>query len=176
MERNDKINNTAITNNSTSQLKPNLISGNQAFNNSLINQLNIPKSEINNEEALSTNANINQEEEKNMDINSIKNNNAYIVPKSTTTFTEKLKQSDTNTALNSFQYKNKLQQYLHSGHKKYPHAKKNRYLIQHYKHWEGHNYFPYSGHIIEGPCSFRPTFATHRTHIHIRRSCKPTPN
>ena len=121
MERNDKINNTAITNNSTSQLKPNLISGNQAFNNSLINQLNIPKSEINNEEALSTNANINQEEEKNMDINSIKNNNTYIVPKSTTTFTEKLKQSDTNTALNSFQYKNKLQQYLHSGHKSFCH-------------------------------------------------------
>jgi palmitoyltransferase ZDHHC9/14/18 len=159
MKTYDKINNTTITNNSTSQLKPNFISDIQAYNNSLINQLNTPKPEINKEDALSTNANINQEEEKNMDINSIKNN-TYIVPKSTTTFTEELKQSNKNNAIKPSPYKNKLQQYLQSGYKKYPHAKNNRYLIQHYKHWEGHNYFPYSGHIIEGPCSFRPTFAT----------------
>ena len=56
-----------------------------------------------------------------MDINSINYNNKYIVPKSTTTFTEKLKQSNANTALNPSQYKNKLQQYFHSGYKRYPH-------------------------------------------------------
>jgi hypothetical protein len=53
-----------------------------------------------------------------------------------------------------------LREYLQGGYKKYPHAKNSRYLIQHYNYWEGHNYFPYAGHIIEGPCSFRPTMAS----------------
>ena len=156
MENNDKINNTAIANNSTSFLKNNSTSESQTFKDSFTNQLNLIKNEPIKEDALSTNANINQEEEKNIDINSIKNN-SDINLKPTNTFTEKLKISN---EIKSIKYKNKLQQYLQSGYKKYPHAKNSRYLIQHYKHWEGHNYFPFSGHIIEGPCSFRPTLAT----------------
>jgi len=156
MEKNDQINNTAIANNSTNFLKPNSLPESQEFKNYYINQLNIPKNEIIKEDALSTNANINKEEDKNIDINSIKNNQ-YTAPNSTTTFTEKLKESN---EIKPPYYKNELQQFLQSGYKKFPHAKNYRYLIQHYKHWEGHNYFPYSGHIIEGPCSFRPTMAT----------------
>ena len=38
--------------------------------------------------------------------------------------------------------------------------KRNRLLIKYYKNWEGCNYFKYKGHIIEGPCSFRPTLMT----------------
>ena len=56
--------------------------------------------------------------------------------------------------------KSPLQEYFQNGYKKYPHAKNSRFLIQHYNSWEGNNYFPYGGHIIEGPCSFRPTMAT----------------
>ena len=33
-------------------------------------------------------------------------------------------------------------------------------LITHYENWKGNNYFPFKGHIIEGPCSFRPTLMT----------------
>ena len=56
--------------------------------------------------------------------------------------------------------KNPLKDFLQNGYKKYPHAINSRRIIEHYKLWEGRNYFPYSGHIIEGPCSFRPTMAT----------------
>ena len=157
MENNEQMNSTEVANNSTNFLKQNSASESQEFKkNSFINQLNIANNEPIKEDALSTNANINQDEEKNIDINSLKNN-SNINPKPTNTFTEKLKISN---EIKSVKYKNKLQQYLQSGYKKYPHAKNSRYLIQHYKHWEGHNYFPFSGHIIEGPCAFRPTLAT----------------
>ena len=33
-------------------------------------------------------------------------------------------------------------------------------LITHYTKWKGQNYFPFKGHILEGPCSFRPTLMT----------------
>lgn len=67
--------------------------------------------------------------------------------------------SETNLKTNEI-IKNPLKDFLQNGYKKYPHAKNSRRIIEHYKFWEGRNYFPYSGHIIEGPCSFRPTFAT----------------
>ena len=67
--------------------------------------------------------------------------------------------SETNLTINKT-IKNQLQEFLEIGYKKYPHAKNSRQLISHYKYWEGGNYFPYGGHIIEGPCSFRPTMAS----------------
>ncbi len=33
-------------------------------------------------------------------------------------------------------------------------------LISHYKNWNGYNYFPLNGIIIEGPCNIRPTVMT----------------
>ena len=36
----------------------------------------------------------------------------------------------------------------------------NSELITEYKLWKGYNYFPLKAHIIEGPCSFRPTLMT----------------
>ena len=36
----------------------------------------------------------------------------------------------------------------------------NNKLIKHYKKWSGDNYFIFKGHMIEGPCSFRPTLLT----------------
>ena len=33
-------------------------------------------------------------------------------------------------------------------------------LINNYKKWNGDNYFIFKGHMIEGPCSFRPTLMT----------------
>jgi len=56
--------------------------------------------------------------------------------------------------------KTHLQDFVQSNFKNYPKAKNNRILIQHYTNWEGCNYFPYNGHILEGPCSFRPTLGT----------------
>ena len=61
---------------------------------------------------------------------------------------------------NTFVKKTPLQNFLQSGYKKFPKAKNQRLLIQHFLFWEGYNYFPYNGHILEGPCSFRPTMAT----------------
>ena len=37
---------------------------------------------------------------------------------------------------------------------------KNNKLITNYKKWNGNNYFIFKGHMIEGPCSFRPTLLT----------------
>ena len=37
---------------------------------------------------------------------------------------------------------------------------KNNKLITNYKKWSGDNYFIFKGHMIEGPCSFRPTLLT----------------
>jgi palmitoyltransferase ZDHHC9/14/18 len=56
--------------------------------------------------------------------------------------------------------KTPLKEFIQNGYKKYPKARNSRLLIQHYSCWEGNNYFPYNGHIIEGPCSFRPTMAS----------------
>ena len=179
------INNDTSTsinmNNSSVQLKSKSIIPSQQYSNSLINQLNPIQKNVNNEENLSTKANINQDENKILEINSTKsnsqlndsieqspqnlikkdepninNNNPY----SNTSFINindkpKFNSNNTNTSK-----KTPLSEYLQSGYKKYPHARNSRYLIQHYKFWEGYNYFPYSGHLIEGPCSFRPTFAT----------------
>ena len=33
-------------------------------------------------------------------------------------------------------------------------------LVEDYKQWEGDNYFPFCGYLIEGPCSFRPSLLT----------------
>ena len=33
-------------------------------------------------------------------------------------------------------------------------------LIDNYKDWDGDNYFPLHGHLIEGPCGFRPSLLT----------------
>ncbi len=68
--------------------------------------------------------------------------------------------SDTKLKTKNANKQSLLKDYLQGGYKKYPRAKNNRLLIQHYNYWEGNNYFPYGGHIIEGPCSFRPTMAS----------------
>ena len=144
------------------------------YDSNFINNLNNSKYNNNEEEAISTKGNINQEE-KNFEENSIKNNtkddSLIINPKS---FNEKLTNNDSNLieikSINSIDKnikfnKNKikktpLQEYLQGGYKKFPHAKNNRLLIEHYDNWQGNNYFPYGAHIIEGPCSFRPTMAS----------------
>ena len=33
-------------------------------------------------------------------------------------------------------------------------------LVEDYSQWEGDNYFPFKAHMIEGPCSFRPSLVT----------------
>ena len=179
------INNDTSTsinmNNSSVQLKPKSIIPSQQYSNSLINQLNPIQKNVNNEENLSTKANINQDENKILEINSIKSNSQLndsieqspqnLIkkdepnintnnPYSNTSFININDKPKFNSNNNNTSKKTPLSEYLQSGYKKYPHARNSRYLIQHYKFWEGYNYFPYSGHLIEGPCSFRPTFAT----------------
>ena len=61
-------------NNSSVQLKPKSIIPSQQYSNSLINQLNPIQKNVNNEENLSTKANINQDENKILEINSTKSN------------------------------------------------------------------------------------------------------
>ena len=72
------INNDTSTsinmNNSSVQLKPKSIIPSQQYSNSLINQLNPIQKNVNNEENLSTKANINQDENKILEINSTKSN------------------------------------------------------------------------------------------------------
>ena len=145
-----------------------------SYNSNIINNLNNLKYNNNEEEAISTKGNINQEE-KNFEENSIKNNarnDSLIINQKS--FIEKLNYNDSNLieikSINSYDKtikndKNKikkslLQEYLQGGYKKFPHAKNSRLLIEHYENWQGNNYFPYGGHIIEGPCSFRPTMAS----------------
>ena len=173
------MNNNIYINTSTNHLQPKLDSNSQPYNSTYINQLNLPQNINNKEEALSTKANMNQEEDKNLDINSIQSNskekNPTSNPEKINSTNSKLKstlttdtyinmlnnQQNSNNNQNNTNIKNNpLAQYLQNGYKKYPHAKNSRYLIQHYNFWEGNNYFPYYGHIIEGPCSFRPTMAT----------------
>ena len=175
------LNNNQYTNNSTNELAPKSLIQPQQYNNSYLNQINSSQSDIDNkEEILSTKANINQEEDKNLEINSL-NSNINSNPQNADNFPQEIANNNqsminnnlTNTSFinindkpnqnsskNSSSKKTPLSQYLQSGYKKYPHARNSRYLIQHYKYWEGFNYFPYSGHLIEGPCSFRPTMAT----------------
>ena len=143
------------------------------YNSKYINKLNNPISEMNNtnnnedEEVISTKGNFNKEE-KYYEENSLKNNIKDNKPlNKDNSFKENLHYSTdiniTNDNLktkNSSKIKTPLQEYIQGGYKKYPHARNNRLLIQHYDNWEGNNYFPYGGHIIEGPCSFRPTMAS----------------
>ena len=179
-----EINPNINLNNSTNQLQPKLPVQPQQYYNSYLNQINISQNNLdNNEETLSTKANMNQEEEKNIEINSINanpknndqndinsyqeinHNNQNIINNSNTLSNTSFinlndKPNLNSSQKNSSQKKTPLYEYLQSGYKKYPHAKNSRYLIQHYNHWEGHNYFPCSGHLLEGPCAFRPTLAT----------------
>ena len=180
----NETNTNIFMNNSTSQLQPKSSVHPQQYYNSYLNQINIPQNNINNnEETLSTKANINQEEDKNLEINSINTNsklndqndnnslqeinhkNENIINNtntlSNTSFINLNDKPNLNSSKkNSSSKKSPLSEYLQSGYKKYPHARNSRYLIQHYNYWEGHNYFPYSGRLLEGPCSFRPTLAT----------------
>ena len=92
MNYND-INKITSMNNSSKQLQPIPKSETEPIytpNNTKFSKLEYFN---NKEDALSTHANINQEEEKNFDINSIKNENSYAAPQNTKTFTEKLNKS-----------------------------------------------------------------------------------
>ena len=178
MKLND-LNTNSYVNNSSNHLASKSYVQPQQYNNSYLNQLNSPLKDFDNkEEALSTKANINQEEDKNLEINSINSNPKNNLQNTDNSLQENIisKQktinNNNNTLVNtSFanlkdkpnqdsSKKTPLSEYLQSGYKKYPHARNSRYLIQHYKYWEGYNYFIFSGHLLEGPCSFRPTFAT----------------
>ena len=170
MKNNGTVNiNTDYSNNALQQINQNILS--QQYDSKFINNLNNPEYN-NNEEELSTKPNINNEE-KNYDQNSLKINardDSLVIMKKP--YNEILKHNDetnsndiqslnSGTKLkNSVNQKTHLQDFIQGGYKKYPHAKNSRLLIQHYENWEGHNYFPYNGHIIEGPCSFRPTMAS----------------
>ena len=168
MKNNDILNmNPDYSNNPLQQVNQKTLSS--PYNSQFISNLNKP--EYIDEEALSTKPNINKEE-KNYDQNSIKNNtkeDSLVMMKQS--YNEKIKYNDSQSndieSINSGtklkkepSKKTYLQEYIQGGFKKYPHIKNNRLLIQHYENWEGNNYFPYSGHIIEGPCSFRPTIAS----------------
>ena len=131
---------------------------------------NLNNTQYNKEDALSTNANLGKEE-KNYDQNSIKNETKESMIIDKNIYIDKLKGNDFNdndvhsidndVKLKSYSsQKNPLKEYIRSGHKKYIKARNSRIIIQHYSSWEGNNYFPYNGHILEGPCSFRPTFAS----------------
>ena len=154
------------------QVKDQTIIPNQ-YNSQYINKLNNPNSEFHNtdnneeEEVISTKGNFNKEEKYYEEI-SIKNNSKDNNPfNKQAQIKENLNYSTDIDIINiNSKHKNSskiitpLQEYLQSGYKKYPHARNSRLLIKHYKNWEGYNYFPYRGHIIEGPCSFRPTLAS----------------
>ena len=138
------------------------------YNSPYINNLNNP--EYNKEEGLSTNGNFNQEEKSyEQNINRNDTNDSNLVNKNIYNGNIKGKEINDNEVysidnskkLKNISFtKNPLQKYLQGGYKKYPKAKNSRLIIQHYSCWEGYNYFPYKGHILEGPCSFRPTMAS----------------
>lgn len=124
--------------------------------------------DINKEESLSVKGNIDKEIEKSNQMLGNHNNKSV---DETYALDEKLKyrKSNTNDSFsidsetklkNSPKKKTRFQEFIQGGYKKFSHAKNSRRLIQHYKFWEGNTYFPYGGHIIEGPCAFRPTMAT----------------
>ena len=135
----------------------------QHYSTEIINKLNTLESSNNIEEALSIKANYPKGEQINtnntisIDIMNPKNEktkNRKIIPGDIQSI------DDEDKIKKNKNKKSPLQEYFQNGYKKYPHAKNSRFLIQHYNSWEGNNYFPYGGHIIEGPCSFRPTMAT----------------
>ena len=157
-----KINTNQYNNYSKNEL--NHKTQNTLSQNSILSN-NINNLKTNNfEKSILTKGNLIQEENKSdkNSINSNQQNGNY--------YKEKLKteekifneihniNSETNLADNII-IKKPLQEYLQNGYKKYLHAKNNRELIQHYDFWEGANYFPYGGRILEGPCAFRPTLA-----------------
>jgi hypothetical protein len=168
MKNDDIINmNNDYSNYHLQQINQKILS--KQYNSQIIDNLNNP--EYNDEEALSTKPNVNKEE-KNYDQNSIKNNiREDSLVMMAQPHSEKIKYNEENLSdiqsVNSgikikkdINKKTHLQEFIQGGYKKYQHAKNSRFLIQHYENWEGNNYFPYSGHIIEGPCSFRPTMAS----------------
>ena len=141
-------------------------------NNSDIKYLsNLNNKEYENDETMSIKANINNKE-NNYDDNSLKNEGKEeSLYNHQNSYHELIKIDDTNShnskSTNNGKLSSKspiknnpLKSYLQGGYRKYPHAKNNRILIQHYSFWEGYNYFLYGGRLIEGPCSFRPTMAS----------------
>ena len=138
------------------------------YESTYINNLN--NLQYNKDDTISTNANLNQEE-RNFEQNSIKNESKDSMIINKNIYIDKLKGNDFNDnevhsidndekLKNNSSKKSRLQGYLQSGYKKYIRAKNSRIIIQHYSTWEGNNYFPYNGHILEGPCAFRPTLAS----------------
>ena len=170
---NNGINNTNndFSNNSLQVTNQSIIQN--KYNSQYINKLNNPISEFHNpdnnedEEVISTKGNFNKEE-KYYEENSIKNNfkdnkphNKQNQIKENLNYSKDIDIINTNSkSKNAVKIKTPLQEYLQGGYKKYPHARNNRLLIQHYDNWEGCNYFPFKGHLIEGPISFRPTMAS----------------
>ena len=156
--------NNDFSNNSL-QVKNQTIIQNQ-YNLQYINKLNNPDNNED-EEVISTKGNYSKEE-KYYEENSIKNNlkdnklPGQLIPnKENLNYSTDIEIIDNESKLENLpKIKTPLQEYLQIGYKKFPHARNNRLLIQHYDNWEGQNYFPYGGHIIEGPCSFRPTMVS----------------
>ena len=120
---------------------------------------NLNNSQNNNDEKPNSTKVSLKEEENNIEHNIPFNNNRKKLPISpSNTYKEKIKIDNyipnisSDTKLNNYKFmKNNLQEYLQKGYKKYPHAKNEREIIQHYEFWEGCHYFPYGGHILEGP-------------------------
>ena len=124
----------------------------------------------NKEEEISTYCNINKEENNYEQIilkNELKpeneNKESYITKLRDSDQaghdTQSLNSGGKNPSNNSAK-KTPLGEFIQNGYKKLPKARNSRLLIQHYSCWEGNNYFPYNGHILEGPCAFRPTMAS----------------
>ena len=141
----------------------------EPYDSSCLNNLNNFENN-NKEEEISTRCNINKDENNYEQIilnNDLKQENGIKESYTTKLKGNDQKEHDTHS-LNSFDKnsinnsvkKTPLQEYILNGYKKYPKAKNSRLIIQHYLNWEGNNYFPYNGHIIEGPCAFRPTMAS----------------
>ena len=141
----------------------------QPYNSGIVYNLNYPENNIE-ENPNSSKVNLREEEKKieqNILFNSkgkefpIPQNDTYKIYKEKIKIDNNISNIPKETKLNNYEIiKNPLQEYIQKGYKKYPHVKNERELIQHYEFWEGNHYFPYRGHILEGPCSFRPTMAT----------------
>ena len=162
--KNDKIPNinSDYSNHALQAYSENMIS--EPYYSSCLNNLNNNKKN-DTEEEISTKCNINKEE-----------NNYHVMKKENRAkieySLEKLKNNDMSETdiqrvndggiklKKNIIKKTTLKEYLQSGYKNYPKARNSRLLIQHYSLWEGNNYFPYNGHILEGPSSFRPSMAS----------------
>ena len=146
MEKNDlsNINNEY----STQELKPNTQEGIKTTNDNILIDNNSNNKELNN-----------KDKKNSQNISEIGAKDCRA--KTNVSGENEIKNFNSNTQLKFIPSKKKhLQDFIQSDFKNYPKAKNNRLLIQHYTEWEGYNYFPYNGHILEGPCSFRPTMAT----------------